>query len=136
MFLQGNSETAMKMQHSDPYFICKITTVLCYSRQFTCHETIVTNHKTVSAAILKFALPNICSRVVTFWFSFSGFLSLPEQFRVTITRVGFRLCSFSVNSKDLPRDKSVFCQISFKAEAQRCSLPLTWRGVFYLNHGL
>lgn len=118
-------------------FTYKITVVLCYSRQFTCFETSVINQKVISAAILIFAIPNICSRVVTLHFSFSGFPFFTRAVQShTITCVVFRPCSFSVNPKDLPREKSLFCRISFKAEAQRCSLPLTWQGVFYANRGL
>jgi len=131
---QSESHPTMKMHLSHPHFIYKITVVLCYSGQFACCETTVINLKTISAAVIKCALPNICSRVVTSRFSSSGFTFFFRRVQSHfIASVVFRLRGFSVNPKGLPREKSLFCQISFQAKAQRHRLPLTWQGVF---HGL
>lgn len=70
---RSDRQPTMKMHLSHPYFIYKITVLLCYSRLFACCETTVINQKTISAAILKSALPNISRRLVTLQFSFSGF---------------------------------------------------------------
>lgn len=80
-------------------------------------ETILKNQKTTSAPVLKSALPNICSRREKFQFPFPGFSFFKRWVQSHFTRCAvFRLCSFLVNSKDFPREKSIPCQISFKAE--------------------
>lgn len=90
----------------------------CYSGNYFC-ETILINQKTISAPVLKSVLPNICSRRVKFQFPFPGF-------RVTSALVlFFRLCSFLVNPKDFPMEKSSSCQISFKAGNRGVAFPLT-----------
>ena len=48
-----------KMHHSHSCYTYKKITTLCYSRRFACCKTIVINHRPISAAILKFALPGV-----------------------------------------------------------------------------
>lgn len=66
------------------------------------------------STVLKSALADICSRTVKFQFSFPGFPFF--TWCHFIAHTVFRLCSFLVNPKDFPREKSISCQTSFKAE--------------------
>lgn len=132
---QSSCRATIKMHFLHPHLYIKIAPVL-YPRQFACCETTVINQKTIVAAILEFALPNVCSSIVTFQFTFSGFPLFTRTVQsYFITSAGFRLCNFSLNPKDFSREKSLSCQIAFQAKAQRCTLPLTWQGVFYVNCG-
>lgn len=101
----------------------KKITALCYSRRFACCKTIVINHRPISAAILKFALPGVVMFQPFFFFllHFFFFSEKSNQFRVTSTSQ----VPTGSTAPHLPKEKR---QIPLKAKAQRCSsLPLTWQ---------
>lgn len=112
-----------KMHHSHSCYTYKKITTLCYSRRFACCKTIVINHRPISAAILKFALPGVVMFQPFFFFllHFFFFSEKSNQFRVTSTSQ----VPTGSTAPHLPKEKR---QIPLKAKAQRCSsLPLTWQ---------
>lgn len=73
------------------------------------------------STVLKSALLNICSRTVKFQFPFPRFPFFSRCHFIACAV--FRLCSLLVNPKDFPREKSISCQISFKAEDRGVASP-------------
>lgn len=77
-FLQDTWEQEQpttKMHHSHSCYTYKKITALCYSRRFACCKTIVINHRPISAAILKFALPGVVMFQPFFFFLLHFFFS-------------------------------------------------------------
>lgn len=119
-----------KMHHSHSCYTYKKITALCYSRRFACCKTIVINHRPISAAILKFALPGVVMFQPFFLLHFFFFLRkikpVQSHFNITGSHRQHSSSPSQGEKADTPQGQSTEVQLP----------PSNLAGDCYVSHGV